>query len=80
MAQTRTYHTTAEGVLVRTGARPSYQAYRILQVASTVAPILAGLDKFFNLWTEWDHYLAPWMVKLSPSWRPRSDDVDGVYS
>ena len=31
-----------------------------------MAPILAGLDKFFNLWTEWDHYLAPWIVKLSP--------------
>ena len=37
---------------------PSYQAYQILRVAFTVAPILAGLDKFFNILTVWEQYLA----------------------
>jgi hypothetical protein len=35
----------------------SYQAYRILQVGFVVAPILAGLDKFFHLLVDWDKYL-----------------------
>jgi hypothetical protein len=38
---------------------PSYQAYQILHIAFTVAPILAGLDKFLGLLTNWDQYLAP---------------------
>jgi hypothetical protein len=38
---------------------PTYQAYQILHVAFTVAPILAGLDKFFHLMVNWDNYLAP---------------------
>jgi len=36
---------------------PSHQAYRILQVGFTVAPILAGVDKFFNVLADWDKYL-----------------------
>ena len=35
----------------------SYQAYRILQLAFVVAPIVAGLDKFFHLLVDWDKYL-----------------------
>jgi len=38
-----------------------YQAYQILRLGFTVAPILAGLDKFFHLLTDWDKYL-PAMV------------------
>jgi hypothetical protein len=38
---------------------PPYQAYQILHVAFTVAPILAGLDKFLHLLVNWDNYLAP---------------------
>lgn len=37
---------------------PSFQAYQILRFAFTVAPILAGLDKFFNFLTNWEQYLA----------------------
>lgn len=37
--------------------RPSYQAYRILLLGFTVAPIVAGLDKFFNLLVDWTQYL-----------------------
>ena len=39
--------------------KPSYQAYQILHFAFTVAPIIAGLDKFFNFLTNWEQYLAP---------------------
>jgi len=38
---------------------PTYQAYQILRFGFTVAPILAGLDKFLHLLTNWDQYLAP---------------------
>lgn len=34
-----------------------YQAYRILQLGFVVAPIVAGLDKFFHLLVNWDQYL-----------------------
>lgn len=39
--------------------KPSYQAYQILHFAFIVAPILAGLDKFFYLLTNWQQYLSP---------------------
>jgi len=45
---------------------PVRQAFQILHVAFTLAPILAGLDKFFHLLVNWDVYLAPWVAKLSP--------------
>jgi hypothetical protein len=38
---------------------PTYQAYQILHVGFTVAPIIAGADKFFHLLVNWDNYLAP---------------------
>ena len=31
-----------------------------------VAPILFGLDKFFNVMVEWPRYLAPWLDRLVP--------------
>jgi hypothetical protein len=37
----------------------SYQAYQILHIAFTIAPIVAGLDKFFNFLTQWSQYLSP---------------------
>lgn len=37
----------------------TYQAYRILQLGFVVAPIVAGVDKFFHLLVNWDIYLAP---------------------
>jgi hypothetical protein len=29
---------------------PNYQAYQILHIGFTVAPLLAGLDKFSHFW------------------------------
>jgi uncharacterized membrane protein YphA (DoxX/SURF4 family) len=37
--------------------RPSRQAYQILHFAFTIAPVVAGLDKFFNLLVNWTQYL-----------------------
>lgn len=45
----------AEGSKTEVG----YQAYQILRLAFTVAPILAGLDKFLHILTDWDKYLPP---------------------
>ena len=38
-------------------SRASYQAYQILHMAFIVAPVVAGLDKFFHLLVNWDQYL-----------------------
>ena len=43
---------------------PAYQAYRLLHVGFVVAPIVAGLDKFFNVLTDWHQYLAPFIADL----------------
>jgi hypothetical protein len=48
---------------VRTEA-PSYQAYRILQAAFVAAPILAGLDKFFNVLVDWSRYVPGVVTRL----------------
>lgn len=45
-------------------SNPDYQAYQILHIGFTVAPILFGLDKFLNLMVDWEKYLAPWIVKI----------------
>lgn len=43
---------------------PAHQAYQILHVGFTLAPIIAGLDKFFNVLTDWEQYLAPVFADL----------------
>jgi hypothetical protein len=50
---------------VRRGS-PSYQVYLLLRAAFTVAPILFGLDKFFNWMVDWPQYLAPWIDDIVP--------------
>jgi uncharacterized membrane protein YphA (DoxX/SURF4 family) len=44
-------------------ANPAYQAFLILRIGFTVAPIVAGLDKFANLLGDWTKYLAPLIPK-----------------
>ncbi len=44
---------------------PSYQAYQILRLGFTVAPIVAGLDKFFHFLVNWDQYLPPLVNNLT---------------
>jgi uncharacterized membrane protein YphA (DoxX/SURF4 family) len=45
---------------------PAYQAYWILRFGFTVAPILAGLDKFLHLMVNWDQYLPGVVANVSP--------------
>ena len=45
---------------------PAYQAFRILHWGFVVAPIIMGADKFFNLLSNWEKYLAPSFLSLSP--------------
>ncbi|MDF3144474.1 MULTISPECIES: hypothetical protein [unclassified Streptomyces] len=45
---------------------PGYQAFWILRVGFTVAPVLFGLDKFANLLVDWPGYLAPWINDIVP--------------
>ena len=40
-------------------SRPSYKAYKILHVAFVLAPLLAGVDKFFDFLVNWPIYLSP---------------------
>ena len=53
-------------VLHRARTEPAYGAYLTLWVGFTVLPLLMGLDKFANLMTNWESYLAPWIVNLLP--------------
>jgi uncharacterized membrane protein YphA (DoxX/SURF4 family) len=55
-----------DGVLPRAAADPAYGAFLLLRVGFTVLPIVMGLDKFANVLTHWEAYLAPWIVNLSP--------------
>ena len=52
-----------EAVAAPAGAR---QAFLLLRTVFTIAPIAFGLDKFFNLLTDWPGYLAPWVDGLVP--------------
>jgi hypothetical protein len=45
---------------------PGYQAFTLLRITFTVAPIAFGLDKFFNGMVDWEKYLAPWINRLMP--------------
>jgi hypothetical protein len=45
---------------------PAFQAFWLLRIGFTVAPVLFGLDKFTNLLTDWERYLAPAFDRLVP--------------
>ncbi len=57
---------TAVGMQTRVASDPIYQGYQILHIGFAVAPIVAGMDKFLHLLTNWDSYLAPAVAKISP--------------
>jgi hypothetical protein len=54
--------------IAETTHNPAYQAYQILHWGFVVAPIIAGLDKFFNKLTDWTMYL----------WTPLGNLVGGA--
>jgi uncharacterized membrane protein YphA (DoxX/SURF4 family) len=42
------------------------QAWWALRAAFGAVPIVAGLDKFFNLLTNWEQYLSPVALRVVP--------------
>src|ERR671926_444257 len=55
--------TTAGSPDVSTAA---HQGFWLLRIAFTVAPILFGVDKFFNWTVHWPDYLAGWVNDIVP--------------
>jgi uncharacterized membrane protein YphA (DoxX/SURF4 family) len=45
---------------------PRYQAFALLRLTFTIAPIAFGIDKFFNIMVYWPKYLAPWIHNIMP--------------
>ena len=46
---------------------PVLQAFWALRIGFTIAPLIAGLDKFADLLVNWTMYLAPWARDLTTS-------------
>jgi hypothetical protein len=59
--------TTSLSTRNKTFDNPAYQAYQILRIGFTAAPILFGLDKFLNLMVDWSQYLAPFVADIIPA-------------
>ena len=41
-------------------------AFWVLRLAFFAAPVLFGIDKFFDWMVNWDRYLAPWINDIVP--------------
>jgi uncharacterized membrane protein YphA (DoxX/SURF4 family) len=48
------------------GQRIIDSAWWTLRISFGLVPLLAGLDKFFNLLADWPHYIAPAFAHLLP--------------
>jgi len=57
---------------------PAYQSFMLLRIAFTVAPILFGLDKFFNVMVDWTTYLASWINDILPGSASTGMHIVGV--
>ncbi|HEY2366507.1 MAG TPA: hypothetical protein VGH87_08980 [Polyangiaceae bacterium] len=59
-------HTTthARSALVSDKHDATYQGYQILHWGFVALPVIAGLDKFAHLLTNWDTYLAPTIANM----------------
>lgn len=42
------------------------QVFNLLKYTFGIVPIVAGIDKFLNLLTDWSHYIDPSMADLLP--------------
>jgi hypothetical protein len=73
-------HTSSVPAAVRSDrlSHPGYQAYLLLRVVFTVAPILFGLDKFAGVLVDWESYLAPWINDIVPGSAADAMHVVGV--
>jgi len=59
-------HTRSPLTAHHSALTPERQAFLLLRTVFTVAPVLFGLDKFANLLTDWERYLAPRINDLVP--------------
>jgi hypothetical protein len=57
---------------------PTFQAFALLRTVFVVAPILFGLDKFVDLLTNWNQYLAPWINDIVPGDATTAMEIVGV--
>ena len=59
---------SALGPRPATGSRrdPAYQAYMMLRVGFVLLPLAMGIDKFFNVFVNWEQYLAGWYNDIIP--------------
>ncbi len=62
---------TTEGAVTARGGKagldnPTVQAFWLLRLGFTAAPILFGLDKFAHVLVNWDRYLAPEFADVLP--------------
>lgn len=48
---------------IRSALNPTFT---LLKFTFVVVPIVAGLDKFTNLLTDWEHYLNPTLASMLP--------------
>ena len=55
-----------------------YQAFLLLRVGFAAAPILFGLDKFFDVLVGWQIYLAPWINDIVPGSAADAMHIVGV--
>lgn len=69
---------TATGLSKLLAADPAQQAFVLLRTVFTIAPIAFGLDKFFNLLTDWPDYLAPWIDRIVPGSGQQAMYIVGV--
>ena len=60
------YESSRAGTIPTDWSDPRYQAFSMMRLAFTVAPIAFGLDKFFNEMVHWPNYLAPWINDIVP--------------
>ena len=57
---------TAPAPIAAPGPDAGREAFQMLRLLFTVAPIAFGLDKFFNVLVDWPSYLAPWVNDIVP--------------
>jgi hypothetical protein len=61
--------TTVRPAAITAGPRlrdPAFQAFTLLRTAFTIAPIAFGVDKFFDVLTNWSQYLSSPFNDLIP--------------
>lgn len=61
----------SDGGVATAAGRPdvsvaAHQAFWLLRIGFTVAPVLFGVDKFFNWTVHWPDYLAGWINTIVP--------------